>query len=194
VRRPDLGLGLAALLLAGGCAAPAKRAIASTPAGKVGAHAAGPRLQEQAAAIFDAAVHNDQPRLKLAVDWSRYRTLQAWLRAHASHEASTGEVSLLEAEPDASESYINHAVGELQQQLADVAKGPTPPQPRPGVANALFGELKRGVPQTKYPALPRLWELTSDAIGSADEVTYEGARAVTLLFIADRLVGVLEAR
>ncbi len=186
-----------ALLLAGGCASsPGKHAgpTTSAHASDRAVRSAANRLQEQAAAIFDAAVHDDKARLKLAVDWSRYRTLAAWLRAHADHEQSTGELSLLEAEPDASESYVNHAVGELQAQLADAAKGPTPPQPRPGVTNALFGELKRGAPQTKYPALPRLWELTTDAIGSADEVTYEGARRVTLLFIGDRLVGVLEAR
>lgn len=187
-----------ALLLAGGCASsPGKHAASSSPAARANDRAArnsANRLQEQAAAIFDAAVHDDKARLKLAVDWSRYRTLAAWLRAHADHEQSTGELSLLESEPDASESYVNHAVGELQQQLAEVAKGPTPPQPRPGVTNALFGELKRGAPQTKYPALPRLWELTMEAVGNADEVTYEGARRVTLLFNADRLVGVLEAR
>jgi hypothetical protein len=193
VRRPRFVL---ALLLAGGCAAttPAQPGAATATPGNSGARPTGRRLQEQAAAIFDVAVHDDKLRLKLMVDWPRYRMLAAWLRAHADHEASTGELSLLEAEPDASESYVNHAVGELQAQLADAAKGPTPPQPRPGVTNALFGELKRGAPQTKYPALPRLWELTTDAIGGADEVTYEGARRLTLLFIADRLVGVLEAR
>jgi hypothetical protein len=190
-----------ALLLfagAGGCAASTaakKGANGTTPAAKTAAaRSPGKRLQEQAAAVFDVAVHDDKPRLKLMVDWARYRMLAAWLRAHADHEASTGELSLLEAEPDASESYVNHAVGELQAQLADAAKGPTPPQLEPGVSNALFGELKRGAPQTKYPALPRLWELTADAIGGADEVTYAGARRLTLLFIADRLVGVLEAR
>ena len=186
-----------ALLLVGGCASsPGKHAGAASPAHTTdhAARSSADRLQEEAAAIFDAAVHDDKARLKLAVDWSRYRTLAAWLRAHADHEQSTGELSLLESEPDASESYVNHAVGELQAQLADAAKGPTPPQPRPGVANALFGELKRGAPQTKYPALPRLWELTTEAVGSADEVTYEGARRLTLLFNGDRLVGVLEAR
>jgi hypothetical protein len=182
---------------AGGCAASTraqKAANGTTPAAKAAARSPGKRLQEQAAALFDVAAHDDRPRLKLMVDWARYRMLAAWLRAHADHEASTGELSLLEAEPDASESYVNHAVGELQAQLAEAAKGPTPPQLQPGVTNALFGELKRGAPQTKYPALPRLWELTTDAIGAADEVTYEGARRLTLLFIADRLVGVLEAR
>ncbi len=59
---------------------------------------------------------------------------------------------------------------------------------------ALRGGPVAGAPPTKYPALPRLWELTQDALAGADEVTYAGAKRVTLLFVGDRLAGVLDAR
>ena len=63
------------------------------------------------------------------------------------------------------------------------------------MANARLAELQSGRRRmTKYPALPRLWELTAEALAGADEVTYAGAGRVTLLFVGDRLAGVLDAR
>ena len=150
--------------------------------------------QEQAATLFDAATHHDKLRLKLLVDWPRYRLAWAWARAAADHAEATTGLSQVEAEPAPSEAWIEMAVGELQTRLAGVASGPQPPHAEPGVANARLAELKRGAPETKYPALPRLWELTAEALAGADEVTYAGATRLTLLFVGDRLAGVLDAR
>ncbi|HWE28821.1 MAG TPA: hypothetical protein VHB97_12510 [Polyangia bacterium] len=176
-----------ALSLAAGCAttAPAPSARATT---KVASR------QEQAAALFDAATHRDKLRLKLLVDWPRYRLAWAWARAAADHAEATTGLSQIEAEPSPSEAYVEMAVGELQARLAAVAAGPQPPHAERGVANAQLAELERGAPQTKYPALPRLWALTAEALDGADEVTYAGAKRVTLLFVGDRLAGVLDAR
>ena len=178
-------IGLTAALFAAGCAstAPSVRSSAARPA-----------RQEQAAALFDAATHRDKLRLKLLVDWSRYRLAWAWSRAAADHAEATTGLSQIEAEPSPSEAWIELAAGELQARLAQVASGPQPPHAEAGVANAQLAELKRGAPQTKYPALPRLWELTAEALSGADEVTYAGAGRVTLLFAGDRLAGVLDAR
>ena len=146
------------------------------------------------ATLFDAATHRDRRRLELLVDWPRYRLAWAWARAAADHAEATTGLSQIEAEPDPSEAWIQMALGELQTRLAAVAAGPEPPQAQPGVANARFAELKKGAPLTKYPALPRLWELAAEALGGADEVTYAGSGRVTFLFVGDRLVGLLEAR
>jgi hypothetical protein len=153
-----------------------------------------PARQEQAAALFDAATHHDKLRLKLLVDWSRYRLAWAWSRAAADHAEATTGLSQIEAEPSPSEAWIDMAVGELQARLAQVASGPQPPHAEAGVASAKLSLLKSGPPQTKYPALPRLWELAAEALSGVDEVTYAGAGRVTLLFAGDRLAGVLDAR
>ena len=151
--------------------------------------------QEQAAALFDAATHRDKLRLKLLVDWSRYRLTWAWARATADHAEATTGLSQVEAEPSPSEAYVEMAVGELQERLAAVAAGTQPPRAEAGVANAQLAELRQGAaPMSKYPALPRLWELTRDALDGADEITFAGGRRVTLLFVGDRLAGVLDAR
>jgi hypothetical protein len=150
--------------------------------------------QEQAATLFDAALHRDRLRLKLLVDWSRYRLTWAWARAKADHAEATTGLSQVEAEPSPSEAYVEMAVGELQARLAAVAGGTQPPRAETGVANAQLAELRGAAPMSKYPALPRLWSLTQDALAGADEVTYEGVGRVTLLFVGDRLAGVLDAR
>jgi hypothetical protein len=169
---------------------------ASTGGGKDASAAGGAHVsrQEQAAALFDAATHHDLLRLKLLVDWPRYRLAWAWARAAADHAESTTGLSQIEAEPSPSEAWVEMAAGELQQRLAAVAEGPQPPHAEAGVANARLAELRRGAPETKYPALPRLWELASEALAGADEVTYAGGKRVTLLFVGDRLAGVLDAR
>ncbi|HEX8952508.1 MAG TPA: hypothetical protein VF997_22720 [Polyangia bacterium] len=182
---------LVTLAWCAGCAASSSTGARGATAG---AAAVAPSRQEQAAALFDAAVHRDKLRLKLLVDWPRYRLAWAWARAAGDHAEATTGLSQIEAEPSPSEAYVEMAVGELQARLATVAAGPQPPHAEPGVANAQLAELKRGAPQTKYPALPRLWELTAEALAGADEVTYAGARRVTLLFVGDRLAGVLDAR
>jgi len=178
-------IGLTLALVAAGCAStkPSVRAADARPS-----------RQEQVAALFDAATHHDKLRLKLLVDWSRYRLAWAWSRAAADHAEATTGLSQIEAEPSPSEAWIDMAVGELQARLAAVASGPQPPHAEPGVANAKLAELKSGAPQTKYPALPRLWELAAEALSGVDEVTYAGAGRVTLLFAGDRLAGVLDAR
>jgi len=175
------------LVALAGCAAPKSNGATSAAGVRAG-------RQEQVAALFDAATHRDKLRLKLLVDWSRYRMAWAWSRAAADHAEATTGLSQIEAEPSPSEAWIDMAVGELQTRLATVASGPQPPHAEPGVANARLAELKNGAPQTKYPALPRLWELAAEALSGADEVTYSGVGRVTLLFAGDRLAGVLDAR
>ncbi|MGZ3427624.1 MAG: hypothetical protein ACXVCV_13290, partial [Polyangia bacterium] len=175
-------------VLVAGCATGGGRAAAAT-------HAAKASRPEQAAALFDAATHRDKLRLKLLVDWSRDRLTWAWARATADHAEATTGLSQVEAEPSPSEAYVEMAAGELQQKLAAVAAGTQPPHAEAGVANAQLAELRRGAPpMSKYPALPRLWELTRDALDGADEITFSGAQRVTLLFVGERLAGVLDAR
>lgn len=178
---------VAILVVAGACATqPARTSTTSAVAHR--------SRQEQAAALFEAAVHRDKPRLELMVDWTRYRLTWAWSRALADHAESTTGLSQVEAEPSPSQAYVEMAVGELMQRLAAVADGPQPPHAEAGVANAQLAQLRQGAPLTKYPALPRLWELTQDALAGADEVTYAGGKRVTLVFVGDRLAGVLDAR
>ncbi len=178
-----------AIVLAASCATTTTKATPSSAAPK--AHAS---RQEQAAALFDAATHQDKRRLELLVDWTRYRLTWAWARAVADHAEATTGLSQVEAEPSPSEAYVQMAAGELMQRLAAVAAGPQPPHAEPGVANAQLAELRGPPPQTKYPALPRLWELTQDALAGADEVTFAGTGRITLVFVGDRLAGVLDAR
>ena len=186
-----VGVGVLALAVAAGCAAGcASRTRA--PASAAPHSGAGSR-QEQAAVLFDAASHGDKLRLKLLVDWSRYRLTWAWARAIADHAEATTGLSQVEAEPSPSEAYEDMAVGELQARLAKVASGPQPPHLEPGVANAQLAALRGQPPLSKYPALPRLWMLTQDALVGADEVTFRGVGQVTLLFVGDRLAGVLDA-
>ncbi len=173
-----------------GCAGRTRAPATTANAAKGGATA----RQEQAATLFDAAAHGDKLRLKLLVDWSRYRLTWAWARALADHAEATTGLSQVEAEPSPSEAYVEMAVGELQTKLAAVAAGTQPPQIEAGVANARLAQLRGEPPLSRYPALPRLWTLTQDALAGADEVTYRGTGSVTLLFVGDRLAGVLDAR
>jgi len=184
--RSTFAISISSLLLLG-CAAPRPKAATTTAVAKAS-------RQEQVAALFDAAVHRDKLRLKLLVDWPRYRLAWAWARAAADHAEATTGLSQIEAEPEPSEAWIDMAAGELQARLAAVASGPQPPQAVPGMENAQLVTLKEGPPQTKYPALPRLWELAKEALGGVDQVTYAGTRRVTLLFAGDRLAGLLDAR
>jgi hypothetical protein len=177
-----------ALAVAAGCASTATTAGTAAPRAKAMSR------QEQAAALFDAATHRDKLRLKLLVDWPRYRLAWAWARAAADHAEATTGLSQIEAESSPSEAYVEMAAGELEARLSAVAAGPQPPHAEAGVANAQLAELKRGAPQTKYPALPRLWELAAEALAGADEIAFAGAKRVTLLFVGDRLAGVLDAR
>lgn len=186
--RSTFAISIFSVVLAGCASTGGARAAAPAAA------AAGVSRQEQAAALFDAATHRDQKRLELLVDWPRYRLTWAWARALADHAEATTGLSLIEAEPEPSEAWIGMAVGELQAKLAAVASGPQPPQRMDGVTNAELATLKGGAPQTKYPALPRLWQLTDEALSEVDEVTYAGTKRVTLLFVGDRLAGVLDAR
>jgi hypothetical protein len=176
------------LVLVAGCATGGGGRAASSATKAKGSR------QEQAAALFDAATHRDKLRLKLLVDWPRYRLAWAWARAAADHAEATTGLSQIEAESSPSEAYVEMAAGELEARLSAVAAGPQPPHAEAGVANAQLAELKRGAPQTKYPALPRLWELAAEALAGADEITFAGAKRVTLLFVGDRLAGVLDAR
>ncbi len=186
--RSTFAISIFSVVLAGGCAATGS-ARAAAPAAQKGVS-----RQEQAAALFDAATHRDRKRLELLVDWTRYRLTWAWARALGDHAEATTGLSLIEAEPEPSEAWIDMAVGELQTKLAAVASGPQPPQRVEGVENAALATLKGGAPQTKYPALPRLWQLTDEALSGADQVTFAGTKRVTLLFVGDRLAGLLDAR
>jgi hypothetical protein len=187
------GFGVVALMTAMAAMAGCATAGGAKARPKATAQASAGR-QEQAAALFEAALHRDRLRLKLLVDWPRYRLAWAWARAAADHAEATTGLSQIEAEPTPSQAYVDMAVGELQQRLAAVAAGPQPPQAEPGVANAQLAELHHEAPMSKYPALPRLWQLAAEALSSADEVTYAGSKRVTLLFVGDRLAGILDAR
>jgi hypothetical protein len=185
--RSTFAISIFSVLCASGCATQR----ASSPA--AGAHAKVSR-QEQVAALFEAATHHDKTRLTLLVDWTRYRLTWVWARAAADHAEATTGLSQVEADPTPPETFVDMAANDLMRKLTAVADGPQPPHAEPGVANAQLALLRSGPPQTKYPALPRLWELTKDALDGADEVTYAGAKRVTLVFVGDRLAGVLDAR
>jgi hypothetical protein len=181
-------LGLALLVLGGGCASSHAHAAA-----RAAAPSAAPSLQERAAALFDAASHGDRLRLKLLVDWTRYRLTTAWAHARADHATASAALSQLEAEPEPSDAYVDGAVTELQARLGAVAAGPMPPRAQPEATNPLLAELRAGAPPSRFPGLPQLWGLTSEALAGAREVTYAGTGRVTLLFAGDRLAGVLDA-
>jgi len=112
----------------------------------------------------------------------------------ADHAEATTGLSQVEAEATPSEAWVDMEVGELQARLAKVASGTQPPQAEAGVTNARLAELRGPAPMSKYPALPRLWTLTQDALAGADEITFSGVGRVTLVFVGDRLAGVLDAR
>ncbi len=180
---------LATAVMALGCVA-AGCATSRPPAAAAPAPAG---LQERAAALFDAAAHGDELRLKTLVDWSRFRTIDGVLHSD-SDDAAAALLSRIEAEPAPSARFVDVAARDLHARLAAVAEGPMPPRPVAGVMNARLAALEHGAPDGAPPSLARLHALAADSLDGARELTYEGARRVTLVFVADMLVGVLDAR
>ena len=176
-----------ALVLGCGCAA---RQKASAATAAVGARDA---LQERAAALFDAAVHGDELRLRTLVDWARWRTFDGLAHSRGNEDAAA-VLSRLEAEPQPSAAFVDGAAHALRTRLAEVAAGPTPPQACAGVMNAELAAWRRGPAAGAPPSLARLQALVADALDGAREVTMQGSRRVTLVFGGDLLIGVLEAR
>ena len=133
-------------------------------------------------------------RLKLLVDWQRYRLTWAWARALADHAEATTGLSQVEAEPSPSEAYVEMAAGRARSRGSRLSPPGRSRRMRSRVWPTRGWPSCAGVPPpTKYPALPRLWELTAEALAGADEVTYAGASRLTLLFVGERLAGVVEA-
>lgn len=175
-----------ALVLVASCAA-SNAATAPTRA-----RTAREPLQEKAAALFDAAVHGDALRLKTLVDWSRWRTF-AGLQQSTTDDAAAAVLSRVETEPQPSAKLVDDGAKQLMATLAAVASGPLPPQPCAGVMNATLAAWRRGAPAGAPPSLARLRALVADSLEDAREVTYEGTRRVTLVFVGELLVGVLAA-
>ena len=175
---------LAALtLFVAGCAT-------TSPAG--GGGAPPPELQERAASLFDAATHGDELRLKTMVDWGRWRML-AGLDGAGEREAAE-LLSRIEVEPTPSARFVDGAVKSVRGKLADVAAGTLPPQARTHYMNATLAGWRREPTPGTPPSLARLQTLVADSLADAREVTYEGQRRVTLVFVGNRLAGVLDAR
>jgi len=177
---------LVASALLVGCATTAPRGTAAAPG-------APDPLHERAAALFDAAAHGDELQLKTMVDWARWRTL-AGLQ-HSGGDAQAAEVlSRIEAEPTPGARFVDDAAREACAQLAAVTVGTLPPRPRPGVMNATLAAWRRGPTEGTPPSLARLQTLAAESLESAREVTFDGARRVTLVFVGNMLAAVLEAR
>jgi hypothetical protein len=150
-------------------------------------------LQERAAALFDAAAHGDELRLKTLVDWTRWRLVEGLAEA-ADDAAAAQLLSRVEAEPQPSAATMDAAARALVARLARAGAGPMPPRAQPGTMNATLARWRRGPSADAAPSLARLQTLVAEALDEAREVTYEGARRVTLVFVGDRLVGIVEAR
>lgn len=174
------------LLLVAGCAA---RQRPTTPAAGQGVREP---LQERAAALFDAAVHGDELKLRALVDWARWRAFDGLARARGDGDAAE-VLSRLEAEPQPSPELVGRAAHQLRELLAAVAAGPTPPQPCAGLMNARLAAWRRGPAPGAPPSLKRLEALVADSLDGAREVTLQGSRRVTLVFAGELLVGVLDA-
>ncbi len=178
---------VAVLVTAAGCAG------APRPAPK--AAEAPPELVERAAVVFDAAAHNDVLRLKTLVDWNRWRLVDGLKGVDKGDDAAAERVlSQVEAHPEPSSALVEAGARQIRALLGPVAEGPMPPRLQPGMMNATLAGWKRGPDAGASPALARLRTLVAEALDGAREVTYEGARRVTLVFVGDRLAGVLEAR
>jgi len=173
-----------ALLGLCGCATTQTQAPAPTVA---------PELRERAAALFDAAAHGDVLRIKMLVDWSRWRLVDG-LEHAGSDEGAARVLSQLEAQPAPSAALIDRAAQQLKTQLVALTGGPTPPELLGGTMNATLASWRRGPGEGTPPALARLETLVSEALDGAREVTYAGGRRVTLVFVGDRLAGVVEAQ
>lgn len=173
-----------ALVMVAGCAT-APRAAGDAPPP--------PELQERAAALFDAAAHGDELRLKTMVDWARWRTVGGL--QGAGDEARAAEVlSRLEAEPRPTARFVDGAAAEVRARLAEVAAGTLPPRPRSGLMNATVAAWRRGPSEGASGSLARLQTLVAESLEGAREVTYEGGKRVTLVFVGTLLVGVVDAR
>jgi hypothetical protein len=171
-----------ALVVAGCATAPRAAGDAPPP----------PELQERAAALFDAAAHGDELRLKTMVDWARWRTVGG-LQA-ASDDARAAEVlSRLEAEPRPTAQFVEAAVPGVRARLAEVAAGTLPPRPRTGIMNATVAAWRRGPSEGTPPSLARLQTLVAESLEGAREVTYEGGKRVTLVFVGNQLAGLVDA-
>ncbi len=186
--RAALVLATAAATL-GGCAAakPAPSATAATAS----APAHDP-MAERGATLFDAAVHGDRLRLKTLVDWNRWRSFEAWAGARSESDARQA-LSQLEAQPQPGEAYVDAAVDRLQARLAQAASGPLPPREAPGASNASLAQLRAGPAPGTSPSLARLTTLVAESLADAHEVTFDGARRVTLVFVDGELAALLEA-
>jgi hypothetical protein len=150
-------------------------------------------LAERAATVFDAAAHDDVLRLKTLVDWNRWRLFDG-LKSARDDAAAERVLSQVEAHPEPSSALVEAGARQIKELLGPVADGPMPPRLQPGMMNATLAGWKRGPRAGAPPALARLQTLVAEALDGAREVTYEGARRVTLVFVGDRLAGVLEAR
>jgi hypothetical protein len=178
---------LAALLLAGCATAPGSRGATETAA-TVAA------LQERAAALFDAATHGDEPRLKAMVDWTRWRTI-AGLRRCQSDADAAAVLSRIEAEPEPSAGFVDGAVHEVRARLAEVASGSMPPRARTGVMNATLAGWRRPPrADARLRSLTRLRTLVAESLEGTADVTYDGGRRVTLVFAGNLLAGVVDAQ
>jgi hypothetical protein len=177
---------VAAALGLSGCATTATPAPRAAPS---------PALQERAATLFDAATHGDEPRLKTMVDWTRWRTVAGLRRCRSDADAAE-VLSRIEAEPEPSAGFVDGAAHEVRARLAEVASGSMPPRPRSGVMNATLAGWRRPPPpgDGTPPSLARLRTLVAESLEGTEDVTYEGARRVTLVFAGNLLVGVVDAR
>lgn len=60
--------------------------------------------------------------------------------------------------------------------------------------NATLARWRRGPGQGTSPSLARLQTLAAESLEGARELTYDGGRRVTLVFVGNLLVGVVDAR
>jgi len=173
-----------ALVAIAGCATAPRPAGEAPPAAE---------LQERAAALFDAAAHGDELRLKTLVDWPRWRTFDGLQRAGSDAQAAE-VLSRIEAEPRATATFVDGAVTGVRARLAEVTAGTLPPRLRTGVMNATVAAWRRGPAEGTPPSLARLQTLVAESLAGAREVTYDGSKRVTLVFSGTLLVGVVDAR
>jgi hypothetical protein len=181
-------LAVAVVALVGCAGAPPPPAATATQAPP----AAHDPLAERGAALFDAAVHGDRLRLKTLVDWTRWRSFEAWAGARSESDARQA-LSQLEAQPQPGDAYVDAAVERLQARLAQAASGPLPPREAPGAHNAALAKLRAGPPAGSSPSLARLTTLVAESLSDAHAVTFDGAGRVTLVFVDGELAALLEA-
>lgn len=177
-----------ALALLAGCAT-----SAPAPAPTVAAAGApSAALQERAAALFDAAAHGDELRLKAMVDWTRWRTVDGGARVTSDGEAAA-LLSRIEAEPEPTAAFVDGAVHVVRERLARTASGPTPPKLRAGALNAAVAAMRRRPEPGTPPSLARLRTLAAESLDGTVELTYDGGAHETLLFAGNLLAGIVDA-